>query len=86
MEMEKLRNGRLKFCIYFKNTANRTVEHLREREESKMTLSFLFRATGKMELLLFDTGTAPGTADLGKNGGLVWDVLSSVLHILKHSF
>ena len=59
---------------------------MREREATKMTLSFLFRATGKMELLLFDTGTAPGTADLGKNGGLVWDVLSSVLHILKHSF
>ena len=56
----------------------------REREESKMTLSFLFWATGKMELLLFDTGTAPGTADFGKNGGLVWGVLSSVLHILKH--
>ena len=56
----------------------------REREESKMTLSFLFWATGKMELLLFDTGTTPGTADFGKNGGLVWGVLSSVLHILKH--
>ena len=56
----------------------------REREESKMTLSFLFWATGKMELLLFDTGTAPGTADFGKNGGLVWDVLSSVFYILKH--
>ena len=37
-----------------------------------------------MELLLFDTGTAPGTADLGKHGGLVWDVLSSVFYILKH--
>ena len=56
----------------------------REREESKMTLSFLFWATGKMELLLFDTGTTPGTADFGKNWGLVWGVLSSVLHILKH--
>lgn len=39
-----------------------------------------------MELLLCDAGTATGTADFGENGGLVWGVLSSVLHILKHSF
>ena len=58
----------------------------REREESRMTLRFLFWAAGKMELLLCDTGTAPATADFGENGGLFWGVLSSVLHILKHSF
>ena len=40
MGMEKLRHGKLKFCIYLKNTANRTVEHLREREESKRTSRF----------------------------------------------
>ena len=39
-----------------------------------------------MELLLPDTGTAPAAADFGENGGLFWGVLSSVLHVLKHSF